>query len=93
MERVPMNKIDTTNRLTILLGRLQAATGQRLSLRGLAGQAGVPRELVYRLAAGEARFVDLDALPSLCRVLNCTPQEILIWQRDGSGSAGERIER
>jgi DNA-binding Xre family transcriptional regulator len=88
-----MNKIDTTNRLTILLGRLQAATGQRLSLRGLASQAGVPRELVYRLDAGEARFVDLDALASLCRVLNCSPQEILIWQRDGTGRAlGERIE-
>lgn len=89
-----MNKIDTTNRLTILLGRLQAATGQRLSLRGLASQAGVPRELVYRLDAGEARFVDLDALASLCRVLNCTPQEILTWQLNGSGSApDERLER
>jgi DNA-binding Xre family transcriptional regulator len=88
-----MNKIDTTNRLTILLGRLQAATGQRLSLRGLASQAGVPRELVYRLDAGEARFVDLDALASLCRVLNCSPQEILIWPRDGTGRAlGERLE-
>lgn len=88
-----MHKIDTTNRLTILLGRLQAVTGQRLSLRGLASQAGVPRELVYRLDAGEARFVDLDALASLCRVLNCSPQEILTWQRNGSGSAlGERIE-
>jgi DNA-binding Xre family transcriptional regulator len=66
--------------LTILLGRHQAATGQRITLRGLASQANVPKDLVYRLDAGQARYVDLDALASLCRVLNCTPSDILIWQ-------------
>lgn len=74
-----MTEITTTNRLTILLGRLQAATGQRVTLRGLAGQAGVPKDLVYRLDAGAARYVDLDALASLCHVLRCTPQDILVW--------------
>ena len=85
-----MTKIITTNRLTILLGQLQAATGQRLTLRGLAGQAAVPKDLVYRLDAGEARFVDLDALASLCQVLRCTPHEILVWQHDKP--VPERIE-
>jgi DNA-binding Xre family transcriptional regulator len=75
-----MTEIITTNRLTILLGRQQAATGQRVTLRGLASQANVPKDLVYRLDAGQARYVDLDALASLCRVLNCTPSDILIWQ-------------
>ena len=75
-----MTEITTTNRLTILLGRHQAATGQRVTFRGLASQASVPKDLVYRLDAGQARYVDLDALASLCRVLNCTPSDILIWQ-------------
>ena len=74
-----MAEITTTNRLTILLGRLQAATGQRISLRGLATQAGVPKDLVYRLDAGQARYVELDALASLCRVLGCAPADILTW--------------
>jgi DNA-binding Xre family transcriptional regulator len=74
-----MCEITTKNRLTILLGRLQATTGQRLSLRGLAAQAGVPKDLVYRLDAGQARYLDLDALASLCIVLRCTPHEILVW--------------
>lgn len=82
-----MTEITTINRLTILLGRLQAATGQRVTLRGLAGQAGVPKDLVYRLDAGAARYVELDALASLCRVLRCTPQDILVWdgQEDTKG--------
>jgi DNA-binding Xre family transcriptional regulator len=78
-----MTEIITTKRLTMLLGRLQAATGRRITLRGLAAQAGVPKDLVYRLDAGEARYVDLAALASLCRVLECAPHEILVW-RDGA---------
>jgi len=74
-----MTEIATANRLTILLGRLQAATGQRLTLRALAAQAGVPKDLVYRLDAGQARYVDLGALASLCRVLGCAPGDILVW--------------
>ena len=73
-----MIEIATANRLTILLGRLQAATGQRLTLRALAAQAGVPKDLVYRLDAGQARYVDLDALASLCGVLGCAPSDILV---------------
>jgi DNA-binding Xre family transcriptional regulator len=82
-----MAEITTTNRLTVLLGRLQAATGQRVTLRGLAAIASVPKDLVYRLDAGEARYVDLDALASLCRALNCAPQDILIW-KDGANPKG-----
>lgn len=74
-----MTEITTTNRLTILLGLLQAATGQRITLRGLAARAGVPKDLVYRLDAGEARYVELEALASLCHVLGCVPGDILVW--------------
>lgn len=65
----------------MLLGRQQAATGERMSLRKLAEEAGVPKDLVYRLDAGEARHVDLEALARLCATLGCEPQDILVWER------------
>ena len=83
-------EISTANRLTILLGQLQAATGQRLSLRGLAARADVPKDLVYRLDAGTARYVDLGALARLCGVLQCVPGDILVW-RDGVGGGMDPV--
>ncbi len=80
-----MIKLSTRGRLTILLGHRQATTGERLSLRRLADLAGVPKDLVYRLDAGEARYIELDALARLCRSLECDPAEILVWSEDGDG--------
>jgi DNA-binding Xre family transcriptional regulator len=80
-----MTQITTLGRITVLLGRQQAATGERLSLRGLAALADVPKDLVYRLDAGEARYIDLDALARLCQALNCKPQDILKWELDHDG--------
>jgi DNA-binding Xre family transcriptional regulator len=82
-----MTQITTTGRMTVLLGKQQAATGERLSLRGLAALAKVPKDLVYRLDAGEARYIDLDALAQLCKVLNCEPQDILKWEPDHDGDS------
>jgi DNA-binding Xre family transcriptional regulator len=75
-------KINTIGRLTILLGRKQANTGERLSLRRLAQLADVPKDFVYRLDAGEARHVDLDALARLCEALHCRLDDILVWESD-----------
>lgn len=72
-------KLSTTGRITILLGKQQAETGQRTSPRKLAQMAGVPKDFIYRLDAGQARHVDLDALAKLCAALNCQPQDILVW--------------
>lgn len=80
-----MTQITTLGRITVLLGRQQAATGERLSLRGLATLADVPKDLVYRLDAGEARYIDLDALARLCKALKCEPQDILKWELDHDG--------
>jgi DNA-binding Xre family transcriptional regulator len=77
-----MSKITTSGRITMLLGRQQAATGERLSPRRLAERAGVPKDFVYRLDAGQARHVDLDALARLCEALHCELQDILVWERD-----------
>lgn len=75
-----MTKITTAGRITILLGQQQAATGERLSPRRLAERAGVPKDFVYRLDAGQARHVDLDALARLCEALQCQPHDILVWE-------------
>ena len=63
-----------------MLGKYQLHTGQRLSPRRLAKVAEVPKDLVYRLDAGTARFVDLEALARLCRVLQCKVGHILVWE-------------
>ncbi len=76
------SKINTSGRITILLGKLQAATGERMSPRKLAKKAGVPKDFVYRLDAGTARHVDLEALARLCAALDCDLQDILVWERE-----------
>ena len=86
-----MSKIRTKRQITILLGKHQAASGERLSLRRLAQLAGVPKDLVYRIDAGQARYVDLESLARLCDVLGCRVDEILVWEsseeRDGNDGA------
>ncbi|GAB4494720.1 MAG: hypothetical protein Fur0016_31970 [Anaerolineales bacterium] len=79
-------KITTTGRITILLGRQQAETGQRISPRKLAALAGVPKDFIYRLDAGTARHIDLDALARLCVTLHCQPQDLLIWEQNHAES-------
>ena len=73
-------KLSTTGRITILLGKQQAETGARMSPRKLAERAGVPKDFIYRLDAGQARHIDLNALAKLCAALNCQPQDILVWE-------------
>ncbi len=74
-----MDKINTKGRITIMLGQYQLMTGHRLSPRRLAQIAEVPKDLVYRLDAGAARYIDLQALARLCTVLNCRVEDILVW--------------
>ena len=80
------SKISTSGRITVLLGKHQATTGERMSPRKLAERAGVPKDFVYRLDSGTARHVDLDALARLCAVLNCQPQDLLIWESERAES-------
>ncbi len=87
-----MGKITTKGRITIMLGQRQAATGERLSPRRLAHLAGVPKDLVYRLDAGQARYVDLKALTRLCDVLDCRAGDILVWESGELGGDNGRVE-
>ncbi len=85
-----MGTISTKGRLTILIGQRQAATGERISLRSLAATAQVPKDLVYRLDAGDARYVDLGALARLCTTLHCRVCDILTWQKEGANDGAEQ---
>ena len=80
--------INTKGTLTVLLGKRQITTGERWSLRHLAQVADVPKDLVYRLDAGAARYVELEALDRLCAALHCPPAAILVWE---NGTETERV--
>jgi DNA-binding Xre family transcriptional regulator len=86
-----MRSLTSSGRITTLLGRQQAATGQRWSLRRLAATAGVSKDFVYRLDAGLARHVDLEALARLCEVLNCRLDEILVWEEQSNEHDGQPV--
>ena len=86
-----MTKITTEGRITILTGKRQGDTGERLTLRRLAQLAGVPKDLVYRLDAGAARYVDLDALARLCQALRCQVSDILVWEDGDDGRTDEPV--
>lgn len=74
------SKISTSGRITILIGKYQAATGERMSPRRLAEKAGVAKDFVYRLDSGLARHVDLESLARLCATLQCELQDILVLE-------------
>ena len=80
-----MGKISTQGKITALLGRRQMSTGERWSLRRLAQAAQVPKDFVYRLDSGQARYVELEALARVCEVLQCNLKDILVWENDGNG--------
>jgi DNA-binding Xre family transcriptional regulator len=84
-----MGTISTEGQLTILIGKRQAATGERISLRSLAQAAQVPKDLVYRLDAGDARYVDLRALARLCTTLHCRCEDILVWEEGEAGDGAD----
>jgi DNA-binding Xre family transcriptional regulator len=87
-----MGKITTQGRITVLTGKHQVATGKRLSLRRLAQVARVPKDLVYRLDTGQARYVDLLALGRLCDALRCRVGDILVWEEKGEDKDNGRSD-
>ena len=52
----------------------------------------MPKDLVYRLDAGEARYVGLQALTRLCAALRCRTDDILVWDEKGDdGRSDESV--
>jgi DNA-binding Xre family transcriptional regulator len=82
-----MGKISTEGRITVLAGKRQVVTGKRLTLRRLAQIASVSKDLVYRLDAGTARYIDLEALARLCEALRCRVGDVLVWEEEATDYA------
>lgn len=63
---------------------------RRLSGREIARRSHVARSTIQRLASGHGRAVDLRILASLCRALDVTPGDLLVWHGDDPLPAGAR---
>ena len=63
---------------------------RRISGRELARRAGLSRSTIHRLTSGHGQRVDLRTLARVCRVLDLTPGEIVVWQHDDPLPPGGR---
>jgi DNA-binding Xre family transcriptional regulator len=63
---------------------------RRLSGRELARRAGVGRMTVQRLATGRAHSAGLRTLAALCRALDLTPGDLIVWSNQDPLPPGAR---
>jgi DNA-binding Xre family transcriptional regulator len=63
---------------------------RRLSGRELARRAGIGRTTVQRLASGRANRVGLRTLAAICRALELTPGELIVWGNEDPLPPGAR---
>ena len=61
--------------------RIQAGQPE-LTIRQLAADSGVPPSVVSGLTSGRAQQVHFRTLDRLCKALNCTPGDLLIYTHD-----------
>ncbi len=58
--------------------------GQRITLKSLADKAGVSYKTLWRWANGQTNSANYDLLDVLCRELDCTPGDLLVYVPDES---------
>jgi len=63
---------------------------RRISGRELARRAGLSRSTIHRLTSGHGQRVDLRTLARVCRALELSPGEIVVWQHDDPLPPGGR---
>ncbi len=68
----------------------QLHPGRKLTLRTLSDRVGVNKNTLGRLRSGTAVRLDLSTLDALCRFFDCTPNDLLIFSKEGQGVA--RVE-
>jgi CBS domain-containing protein len=69
----------------------QVSPGQKLTLRRLSERTGINKNTLGRLRSGTAERLDLNTLDALCRFFNCTPNDLLLFSKEGTGvSKAER---
>lgn len=68
--------------LKVLIAQREQDTGERLTYRRLAEEAGLSARTVSRLAENQSDRVDLATLGKLCRFFNCDVGDILYYVPD-----------
>ena len=53
-------------------------------------QIDISRSTLYRMYNNDVIKVDLDALDKLCKLLNCTPGDIILYEDDDQTNAVEK---
>ena len=81
-----MSDVMVKSRLKLLINernseRIRAGQPE-LTIRQLAADSGVPPSVVSGLTSGRAQQVHFRTLDRLCKVLNCTPGDILGYTPD-----------
>ena len=66
----------------------QANPGRKLTLRSLSDLVGVNKNTLGRLRSGTAVRLDLNVLDALCRFFDCTPNDLLLFSKEGKGVMG-----
>ncbi len=73
-----------TLNLNVLIAQWeQTNPGQKLTLRRLGDLTGVNKNTLARLRSGTAQRIDLGTLDRLCRFFNCTPNDLLLYGKEG----------
>lgn len=66
--------------ITLRLDRVMA--DRKMSLNDLADQVGITNVNLSKLKNGHVRAIRFETLDSICKVLNCTPGDILEYTPD-----------
>ena len=69
--------------LDVMLARL------KMSLTELSQRVGITMANLSILKNGRARAVRLETLDAICRVLDCQPGDILVYEKEETGEAEE----
>lgn len=68
--------------LKVLIARREQGTGERLTYRRLAEEAGLSARTISRLAENQADRVDLATIGKLCHFFNCDIGDLLYFVPD-----------
>jgi CBS domain-containing protein len=63
----------------------QLHPGRKLTLRTLSDLVGVNKNTLGRLRSGTAVRLELSTLDALCRFFDCTPNDLLLFSKEGLG--------
>jgi CBS domain-containing protein len=81
-----MREMAITLNLNVLIAQWeQLNPGHKLTLRELSDLVGVNKNTLGRLRSGTAVRLDLNTLDALCRFFECTPNDLLLFSKEGTG--------